>query len=307
MHDLRQREASMDPSNPFLKYPEEIKNQRLQGVLGYTKHDILYANMEKPVVIEVPSNSTEALESADTSPEGNTLLKVGELELSVLGESSCDESLESSESDKEIENDLIDSDCEKEMPDKFRRLKRMVAREPLIEMVESDSTKTEGRGKPKAKQASVVDLTGESDDELEVTAVNEITDLVEKIMIQSSDGDEESENFHANSTTPITLKGSNRKFCGDDLKSAVELMRLDALSSGVPSQCPMTPRMVKEYDEAIALGQMLESREEHLVATKHYLAALSICDVDVELHRKLFNLKSKLETAAVVTRGRSFS
>ena len=297
----------MDPSNPFLKYPEEIKSQRLQGVLGYTKHDILYANMDKPVVIDVPSNSTKPLESAVTSPEGNTLLKVVELELSEV-ESSCDESLESSESDKDIENDLIDSDCEKEIPDKFTRLKRMVAREPLLELVGSD-TNTKGRGKLKGKQAGVVDLTGESDDELEAAAVNEITDLVGKIMIQSSDdGDEESENFHANATTPITLKSPNRKFCEDVLKSAAELLRFDSLSSGVPSsQRPMTPRMVKEYDEAIALGQMLESREEHLVATKHYLAALSICDVDVELHRKLFNLKSKLETAAVLSGGRSFS
>jgi hypothetical protein len=311
MHDLRQREAAMDPSNPFLKYPEEIKNQRLAGVLGFTKHDILYANMTPggPEIIDVesPSNSTKLPPSADPSPAELLRPDVAEdppslTEVLEVAESSSEESEESSQSDSDGDSDLVDSDCEEERCGKYSRLKRVATREVTGERERGDTPKS----KPQERvEASVVDLTEESDDELEgaAAAVQEITDLVGHCQIAiRREGNEESENFPLNAAAAVALppgKDSNRKSCGEMLKSAAELMRFDALSpAALPSQCPMTPEVAKEYDEAIALGQRLEGREEYLVATKHYLAALNLCDADVELHRKLFQLKSKLETAA---------
>jgi hypothetical protein len=330
MHDLLRREAAMDPSSPLLKYPEEIKNQRLTGVVGFTKHDVLYANTVRPEIIDVESPETSASSAAAALPalasasDANAKCDVNRLEAEGSSSKESEDSEESCDSESDSDGDLVDSDSsdsEEEKADKYLRLRRVITRGPLADDARVDLSKPQKQ----RKKASVVDLTGDSDNEQEATsasaaasAVEEITDLVGQIAIQSrdrEDEDEESEdeeNLPVNTTVPVAAAaatvqskdGARLRSCGDKLKSAAELMRSGALPpAGLPSQCPMATERANEYDEAITQGRLLEAQEEPLMATKHYLSALSLCDADVELHRKLFDLKSELGRRGV-TAGR---
>jgi hypothetical protein len=61
----------------------------------------------------------------------------------------------------------------------------------------------------------------------------------------------------------------------------------------------MTSKIAEEYDRLIALAQRYElSDESSALAAEHYLLAIELCDEDLELHRKLSQMKSRLEARA---------
>lgn len=230
MNELRNRESQIDSTNPLLKYPEEIKRQTFTGVLGFTKHDILYANPPA-------SEDIQKIASESFSPKEET-----------VQDSPFDKEYSEDTSSVDPINDLMDSsDSEEEdLHKKYHRLKRQV--NPIVIDLSNSSPSRQ------------VDLTKVSE-EFEI----ENTDL----------------NLHHSPVRP--LHSAEKLLISNNSFPKLAILR------------PMSKSVAENYNIAISRGHDSESKGKILTAAKHYLEALELSDVDVALHRKLSDLKQKLE------------
>jgi hypothetical protein len=303
MHELLERESKIDPSNPYLRYPEEIKNQRLAGVLGFTKHDILYASTS--------TRSPEVIDLDDTAQD--------------LGKTSGEKSFPA-----EAEAEMLPTAVM--TPREAPLLDDSESEDSLSELVDSDSdseTDSEGTGKYSrlrkgtaqrvpALANSVIDLTESASDEDGCSrgVLREIVQTVNRPPNPSSrkktSGDRplQPENIDIQILEDLvesSLHISERKLSttiAPPLRAAHQIQTSQACPPvGLSVLRPMTNKIAEEYDRLIALAQRYElSDESSALAAEHYLLAIELCDEDLELHRKLSQMKSRLEASRAVAR-----
>jgi hypothetical protein len=293
MHDLLEREGKIDPSNPYLKYPEEIKNQRLTGVLGFTKHDILYASTSR--------TNTTAPEIIDLEDAPNTKKCSGEVSIPAM--TLREITLEDSESEESSTSELVDTDSESEeekSTEKYSRLKK--GKTPSGQRVETPRLQNEQTGQ------SVIDLTENASDEepCRVVLKEIVSDSKRQNSIsrkKTSLGTRQPENIDIQVLEDLienSLSISDRKLSptiSPPLKGADQIQILRGCRPvGLTVLRPMTSNISEEYERLIALGQRCELSRDSGQAAKHYLSAIELCDEDIELHRKLSKLKSQLES-----------